>query len=36
VATITKQEIIEALERLGELARAQGAKVELALVGGAL
>ena len=36
MATITKREIIEALERLGQLASVQGAKVELALVGGAL
>jgi hypothetical protein len=32
---LTKQEIIQALEKLGELARAQGHSVELLLVGGA-
>jgi hypothetical protein len=36
MATITRQEIVEALERLGQLAEAQGTKIELALVGGAL
>lgn len=36
MATITRQEIIKALERLGQLADARGTKIELALVGGAL
>lgn len=36
MATITWQEIIEALERLGKLAAARGIKIELMLVGGAL
>jgi len=36
MAILTKREIIEALERLGQLAEAQGEKVELVLVGGAL
>jgi len=36
MATITRREIVEALERLGQLAVARGIKVELALVGGAL
>jgi hypothetical protein len=36
MATITRQEIVEALERLGQLAVAQRTKIELALVGGAL
>ena len=36
MATISRQEITEALERLGQLAAAQGDKVELVLVGGAL
>ncbi len=36
MATITRQEIIEALERLGQLAVARETEVELALVGGAL
>ncbi len=36
MATITRHEIIEALERLGQLAEARGTKIELALVGGAL
>ncbi len=36
MATITRQEIIEALERLGQLAEVRGTKIELALVGGAL
>lgn len=36
MATITRQEIIEALERLGQLAVARGTRIELALVGGAL
>ncbi len=36
MATITRQEIIEAFERLGQLAEARGTRIELALVGGAL
>ncbi len=36
MAIFTKREIIEALERLGQLAEAQGEVVELMLVGGAL
>ncbi|MCI0392682.1 MAG: hypothetical protein MOB07_28450 [Acidobacteria bacterium] len=36
MATITRQEIIKALERLGQLAEARGTKIELALIGGAL
>jgi hypothetical protein len=36
MATITRKEIMEALERLGQLAEARGTKIELALVGGAL
>jgi len=36
MATITRQEIIEAFERLGQLAVARGTEIELALVGGAL
>jgi hypothetical protein len=36
MATITRQEIVEALERLGQLAVARGTEIELALVGGAL
>jgi hypothetical protein len=36
MATITRQEIVEAFERLGQLAKARGMKIELALVGGAL
>ena len=36
MATITRQEIIQALERLGQLAVARGTRIELALVGGAL
>jgi hypothetical protein len=36
MATITRQEIVGALERLGQLAEARGIKIELALVGGAL
>ncbi len=36
MATINRQEIIEALERLGQLAEARGTKIKLALVGGAL
>jgi len=35
MAIITRQEIIGAFERLGQLAEARGTKVELALVGGA-
>jgi hypothetical protein len=36
MATIGKKEIIEAFERLGQLAVAEGEQVELLLVGGAL
>lgn len=36
MAIITRQEITKALERLGQLAEAQGEKIELVLVGGAL
>jgi hypothetical protein len=36
MATVSKQEIIEAFERLGRLAAAQGDTIELLLVGGAL
>lgn len=36
MATITRQEIIDALERLGQLAVARGMEIELAMVGGAL
>lgn len=36
MAIITRQEITEALERLGQLAAAQGEKFELMLIGGAL
>lgn len=36
MATITRQEIVEALERLGQLAEAGGMRIELVLVGGAL
>ncbi len=36
MTTITRQEIVESLERLGQLAVARGTRVELALVGGAL
>ena len=36
MATITKQEIVDALTRLGELAAAQSQRVELVVVGGAL
>lgn len=35
MATITRQEIIDAFERLGQLAEERGTRVELALVGGA-
>ena len=35
MAIITRQEIIAAFERLGQLAEARGTRVELALVGGA-
>jgi len=34
MALFTKREIIEALERLGQLAEVHGEKVELMLVGG--
>jgi len=36
MATLTKREIIEALERLGQLAEAQDERIELVLLGGAL
>lgn len=36
MATFTRQEIIEGLERLGQLAAARGTSIKLALVGGAL
>lgn len=36
MALIARQELIEALEHLGRLAEAQGEKVELVLIGGAL
>ena len=36
MAIITRQEIVKAFERLGQLAEARGMKVELALLGGAL
>lgn len=36
MATITRQEIVEALERLGQLAQAHGERLEFVLVGGAL
>lgn len=36
MATITRQEILEVLERLGQLAKERGTKIELMLVGGAL
>jgi hypothetical protein len=36
MATIAKKEILEALKQLGEAAEAQGDKVELVLIGGAL
>src|SRR6266487_288490 len=36
MATISRQEITEALKRLGQLAAAQGNQVELVLIGGAL
>jgi hypothetical protein len=36
MATISKQEVIDALTRLGELAAAQGRKVKLLLVGGGI
>jgi hypothetical protein len=36
MATITRQEIVEAFERLGQLAEERGLKIELALVGDAL
>lgn len=35
MALLTKQEIIEALKRLGDLAQQQGYSIELLLVGGA-
>lgn len=36
MATLTRQEIIDALARLGQLAEARGSRIELVLVGGAL
>jgi hypothetical protein len=36
LTTITRREIIEAIERLGQLAMTRGTKIELALVGGAV
>ena len=36
MAIITRREITEALERLGQLAETRGEKLELALIGGAL
>lgn len=36
MATFTRQEIIEGLERLGQLAISHGIKIELAVVGGAV
>ncbi len=36
MSVITKQEILDALKRLGELALAQGEQIELVLMGGAL
>ncbi len=36
MASITKQEILNALKHLGELALAQGEQIELVLMGGAL
>ena len=35
MALLTKQDIIEALQRLGELAQTQGHTIELLVVGGA-
>lgn len=35
MATLTRQEIVQALERLGELAHQQGYSIELLLMGGA-
>ena len=35
MATLSKEEIIRALERLGQLAQAQGYEIELIIVGGA-
>jgi hypothetical protein len=35
MATLTREEIIQALERLGELAHQQGYSIELLLMGGA-
>lgn len=35
MATLSKQEIIQALERLGQLAQKQGHSIELLLMGGA-
>jgi hypothetical protein len=36
MATITRQEIIQALGRLGQLAEERGTRIELVLLGGAL
>jgi hypothetical protein len=36
MATFTRKEIVEGMERLGELALHSGIKIELALIGGAL
>jgi hypothetical protein len=36
MATFTRNEIVEGMERLGELALHSGIKIELALIGGAL
>lgn len=36
MALLTREEIVEALERLGELAQAQGQHIELVAVGGAV
>ena len=35
MATLSKQEIIQALERLGQLAQQQGHSIELLVIGGA-
>jgi hypothetical protein len=35
MASITKQEILDALKHLGELSLAQGEQIELVLMGGA-
>ena len=36
MALLTREEIVEALERLGELAQSQGQHIELVAVGGAV